>query len=208
MSRRRNPLSEPNRSEIDEPLAAMDAAELREVVRDVMLELDDRAHMRVVTSLLERAARGKSGWVPAAPGRDEAAEVVAFVRAARRVGYADPRDVDERLSLGSAAFFRRDYSAARGIFGALLQPLAEGEIDLGQDEMVDEVLGVEPSACAARYVVSIYMTSKPEQRAEAVRAGIAESVVWAASSSRSANSSASRSRAFPDSTISCPAGGE
>ena len=40
--------------------------------------------------------------------------------------------------------------------------------------MVDEVLGVEPSACAAQYIVSIYMTSKPEQPAEALRAGIAE----------------------------------
>ena len=87
----------------------MDAAELRKVVRDVLLELDDRAHMRVVTSLIERAARGKSGWATAAPGRDEVAEAAAFVRTARRVGYADPRDVDERLSRASAAFFRRDY---------------------------------------------------------------------------------------------------
>jgi hypothetical protein len=152
----------------------MDTAELREVVRDVLLELDDRAHTRVVTSLIERAARGKSGWAPAAPGHDEVAEVVAFVRAARRVGYADPRDVDERLSHGSAAFFRKDYPCARGIFGTLLRPLAEAEIDLGQHELVDEVLGVEPSTCAAQYIVSIYMTSKPEQRAEALRAAIAE----------------------------------
>jgi hypothetical protein len=152
----------------------MDAAELRQVVRDVLLELDDRAHMRVATSLIERAARGKSGWAPAGPGRDEVADVVAFARAAQRVGYAHPADVDRQLSRGSAAFFRKDYGAAREIFGAFLRPLAEGEIDLGQHELVDEVLGVEPSTCAARYVVSIYMTTKPQQRAEAVRAGIAE----------------------------------
>jgi hypothetical protein len=174
LSRRRNPLSDPEQSEIDELLAALDAAELREAVRDVLLELDDRAHVRVVTSLIERAARGNSGWASAAPGHDEVAEVVVFVQAARRVGYADPRDVDERLRRGSLAFFRKDYRAARGIFGVLLRPLAEGEIDLGEHEMVDEVLGVEPSACAAQYVVSIYMTSKPQQRAEAVRAAIAE----------------------------------
>jgi hypothetical protein len=152
----------------------MDAAVLREVIRDVLLELNDRAHGRVVNSLIERAARGKSGWAPPAPGHDEVAEVVAFVQAAQRVGYADPRDVDERLSRGSAAFFRKDYGAARGIFGALLPPVAEGEIDLGQHEMVDEVLGIEPNACAAQYVVAIYMTSNPDHRAEAVRAGIAE----------------------------------
>lgn len=174
MNQRRSPLSESEQSEIDDLLAAMDASELREAVRDVLLELDDRAHMRVVTSLIERAARGNSGWAPAGPGRGEVAEVVAFVHAAQRVGYADPLDVDERLRRGSAAFFRKDYSAARGIFGTLLKPLGNGEIDLGQHEMVEEVLGVEPSACAAQYVVSIYMTSKPELRAGAVRAAIAE----------------------------------
>ncbi len=36
------------------------------------------------------------------------------------------------------------------------------------------MLGVEPNTCAGQYVVSIYMTSKPEQRPEAVRAAIAE----------------------------------
>jgi hypothetical protein len=84
---RHEPLSELNRSEIDEALAAMDAAELREVVRDVLLELDPRADSRAVNSLLERAARGKSGWAPRAPGHDEVAEVVAFVpgRAAGRL---------------------------------------------------------------------------------------------------------------------------
>jgi hypothetical protein len=124
LSRRRSPLAEPEQSEIDELLAAMDAAELRQVVRDVLLELDDGAHTRVVTSLIERAARGNSGWAPAAPGRGEVAEVVAYVQAAQRVGYADPRDVDERLRRGSVAFLRKDYSAARGIFGVLLRPLA------------------------------------------------------------------------------------
>jgi hypothetical protein len=39
LSRRRNPLHEPKQSEIDELLAAMDAAELRQVVHDVLLEL-------------------------------------------------------------------------------------------------------------------------------------------------------------------------
>jgi hypothetical protein len=174
VKQRHKPLSEPNGSEIDDVLAALDASELREVVRDMLLELNDRAHSRMVNSLLQRAARGRSGWSPTAPEHDEVAEVVAFVHAAQRVGYADPTDVDERLRHGSAAFFRKDYSAARGIFGALLRPLAEGEIDLGQHEMLDEVLGVEPSVCAAQYVLSVYMTSKREQRAEAVRAGIAE----------------------------------
>jgi hypothetical protein len=35
--------------------------------------------------------------------------VVAFARAAQRVGYAHPADVDKQLSCGSAGFFRKDY---------------------------------------------------------------------------------------------------
>ena len=90
--------------------------------------------IRVVTGLIERAASRNSGWASAARGLDEVVEIVAFVQAARRVGYADPRDVDEPLRRGSVAFLRKDYSAARGIFDGLLQPLAEREIDLGQHE--------------------------------------------------------------------------
>jgi hypothetical protein len=81
----------------------MKAGELREVVRDVLLELDPRADRRPVNSLLERAARGKSGWPPRARGHGEVAEMVAFVQAAQRIGYADPWDIDERLNRKSAA---------------------------------------------------------------------------------------------------------
>src|SRR5450432_3823607 len=50
----------------------------------------------------------------------------------------------------------------------------DGEVDLGQHEMVDEVLGADTSACAAQYIVSTYMLSPPAERAAAVRAAIAE----------------------------------
>jgi hypothetical protein len=73
---------------MDEVLAAMDAAELREVVRDVLLEHADRTNGRVTNSLTERAARGNSGSAPPAPAHDEVAEVAAFLRA-KRVGYTE-----------------------------------------------------------------------------------------------------------------------
>lgn len=152
----------------------MDAEDLREAVREVLLELDERAHGRVVASLIGRAARGDSGWTPAAIREQDVAEILSFVRAARRVGYADPCDVDEYLQRGVGAFLGKHYDAAHRIFGALLQPIAEAAIDLGQHELVEEVLGVDVAECAAQYVVATYMTADPGERAEAVCAAIRE----------------------------------
>lgn len=53
---------------------------------------------------------------------------------------------------------------AHRIFGALLRPIGDGEVDLGQHEMVDEVLGADTIECAARYVVSTYRLSPPAER--------------------------------------------
>ena len=174
MSRRRPPDPKPARNDVDAALAALSADALREVVREMLLELDDKAHNGVINSLIQRAARGGSGWAPAAVSDDKVAEALAFAKAAERIGQADPSEVDEHLRRASGAFLRKDYSAAHRIFGALLRPIGDGEIDLGQHEMVDEVLGADTTACAAQYVVSTYMLSSPAERATAVRAAIDE----------------------------------
>jgi hypothetical protein len=174
MTRKRRPARGTAQNDVDAALAAMGADALRELVREIMLELDNRAHSRVVNSLINRAARSGSGWAPAALDDADVSKVLAFAAAAARRGHADPTEVDEHLRRGSGAFLRKDYPAAHRIFGALLRPIGEGEIDLGQHEMVDEVLGVDTAECAAQYVVSAYMISAPAQRAEAVRAAIDE----------------------------------
>ena len=147
--RRRPAIAEPAQSHLDAALAALSADALREVVREMLLELDDKAHGSAINSLIQRAARAGSGWAPAALSDDEVAEALAFAKAAERVGQADPSQVDEHLRRASGAFLRKDYSAAQRIFGALLRPIGDGEVDLGQQEMVDEVLGADTTACAA-----------------------------------------------------------
>lgn len=174
MDSTRRAISESSRNELQAAIAALGADELREVVREIMVELDDQARSRAMNAILRRGARSGSGSVPAVLDDADVAEAIAFAEAVRRVGHGDPVDVDERLRRGVAAFVRRDYAAARRIFGALLPPLADGDIDLGQDELISEVLGVDAAECATQYVVSTYMTSEPTRRAEAVRAAIAE----------------------------------
>ncbi len=58
MRRTRKSAATAPRTDVDAALAAMGADELREVVREMLLELDDRAHGRVTTTLISRAVRG------------------------------------------------------------------------------------------------------------------------------------------------------
>jgi len=53
-------------------------------------------------------------------------------------------------------------STARRIFEALLRAIGDAEIDLGQDEMIDEVLATDVAACAAPSVVSALHAFRPD----------------------------------------------
>lgn len=154
-------------------LEALDAPALRALVGDVLKDVDQEVGARIVRRLVELAARAPSGWTPAAMAHEDVSEVIAAVKSAARAGYADPVQVVEWLDRGSRAFLRRGYAAARGLFEAVLQPVLEAEIDVGQHEMVDEVLSADLDACATQLAVSVYMLSAPEERASAVRAALA-----------------------------------
>ena len=136
--------------------------------------LDEATHARFVNVLVDRAAHNPSGWVPKGPTDAAVNEILAFVQAAKRVGYASPSEVDDYLCQGSNAFLGKNYQGALQIFCALLIPIDNMDIDLGQHEMLDEVLGVDVATCAAQYVVSVYMTSTPKKRARAVLSAIDE----------------------------------
>lgn len=99
-------------------------------------------------------------------------EIEAFAIEARQDPWVNPRDVDDALRLGSRAFLARHYDAARRIFGALLQPVGECTIYLGQDQDLAEVLDVDLDTCAAHHVVATYMTAPASARAHAVLAAI------------------------------------
>lgn len=160
--------------DVDSALAALAADDLRAVVRQLLLELDDRAHAHAVAAILRRAADAGSGWAPAALGDADVTDAIAFVDAARRIGSADPGDVDAHLLRGTAAFLHKNYHTAHRILGALLRLIAEGEIDLGEHEVVDEVLGCDPRECSMQYIVATYMVADPSRRAEDVRAALDE----------------------------------
>lgn len=155
-------------------LAALDADQLRLVVLDLLATLDDKSRILVERTLEHHAAHKGAGWSPTPVSEGEVANILASLKAAMRSGHGNPVEIDRYLRLGTSAFLGKDYRTAQQIFGAVLRPIADAEIDLGQDELVDEVLTSDVNLCAAQYLVSTYMVTAPEQRAQAVLAAIGE----------------------------------
>jgi len=155
MRRQYSSITNPDLSVVEDALASVGADELRELVLDLLPWLDDKNQARLINEIIDRAARSRSGWNPSGPTEKDVSEILDFAKVARRIGYADPSEVDNHLREGINAFLCKDYRSAFQIFRALLIPISEGEIDLGHHEMVDEVLGVDVSDCAIQYVVAI-----------------------------------------------------
>ena len=156
---------------VSKAIAALDADGLRTVVREILPWLEIRSRTSRQRAHRPRRAR-RVGLEPPSPSAMLVSEVQTFAEAAIRTGQADPNDVDHYLRQGVHAFLAKDYAGASAIFRALLLPVGDGEIDLGQHEMLDEVLGVDLADCAAQYVVATYMTSAPATRAQAVLAAL------------------------------------
>jgi len=154
--------------DLDGALDALTVGELRSVVREALERLDREPRGELLDSLIARASKGSSGWKPSGPFRGVVGEVKRFVEAARRIGYAEPHDVDDYLRKGTNAFLAGEHATTREVFEALLPAIAYGDVDLGYHELVDEVLTVDVHECAARYVTAVYLTTPLEDRADAL----------------------------------------
>lgn len=155
-------------AQVELALETLDAEALRKVVLDMLLELDHRTLAAVAPGILERAARSGPDWRPDPLDESEVAEAVAFAAAAQRIGYAEPTDVDTHLNNAGVAFLDRGYPAAYRIFHALIPPLADRMFHLGEEEMLEEVLGVDPAECAGQYLVCVYLLTDEETRPQAI----------------------------------------
>jgi hypothetical protein len=159
-------------SHFDAALAAMSADELRRFLREFSRQLGPAAREHLQGALMERAARGPSGWRPSPPPSDVATQVQQFLDAANKTGAANPERVDEFLRKGNQAFLAGDMPAARAILGPLLTAIAEGGFDLGQEETEEEVLMEPLRPCVARFLVAVYLTTPLAQRADSLLAAL------------------------------------
>jgi hypothetical protein len=158
--------------DFDAALAALDVGALRSFVRTYAGTLDDEPRTALAVALVEHAAR-HGGYRPTTRGAEAVRAAERFAASAREVGVAEPSDVDDHLRAATAAFLARDYAAAHAIFEAILPPIAAADVDLGQHELVDEVLAVCLDDCAAAWLVSVYLTAPQGDRPAAVRAALA-----------------------------------
>ena len=90
--------------DLDGALEALTVGELRSLVRKALERLDREPRGELLDSLIARASKGSSGWKPSGPSRGVVGEVKRFVGAARRIGYAEPHEVDDYLRKGTKAF--------------------------------------------------------------------------------------------------------
>ncbi len=148
-------------------LRALDADELRAFIAETLERLDPDERGVIEDALLRRAA-ARGGYRPTAPAPEIVDEVLEFAKAARRIAQAAPMAVDEYLRRGIAASLAGEHAAARRIFEALLFPIAEAEIDLGQHEMVEEVLSVDLHDCVGRYLLSVYLETPTRARVDSI----------------------------------------
>ena len=148
-------------------LRALDADALRAFIGETLERLDHDERAPIEDALLRRAA-ARGGYRPAAPSPEIVDEVLEFANAARRIGQAEPMEVDEYLRRGITASLAGDHAIARRVFEALLLPIAEAEIDLGQHEMVEEVLSVDLHDCVGRYLLAIYLETPVRARVDAI----------------------------------------
>lgn len=170
-------IKRPHRSRTDSTavssaLAAMTADELRAFLVQTLESLDDGPRGQVEDALLRQAARSAAGWRPAAPRAGLVDDVRQFLTAARRIGSADPGQIDDYLREGVKASLAGDSATAAALFGELLPAIGDGNIDLGQHELVDEVLSVDLTECAARYLLAVYAIAGPKERPDALLTAI------------------------------------
>ena len=159
-------------ADIEQALEAMTAPELRAAVRAMLGALDEKTRASTIDTLVARATKGTSGRRHCRPSQRLVEQAQSFVEAASHLGYADPADATEYLRGAMKAFMAGDHASARAVFEAILTPIAGAEIDLGQHELVEEVLGVDAQICVAQYVASVYTTTPLPERATAVLAAL------------------------------------
>jgi hypothetical protein len=100
MKRRNDSAPKSDLSNIEGALAALNAEDLRDLIRTVIPRLDDKEFSWFANAIIEQASRGRTGWQPSGPTDEGVAEVLAFAEAAKRTGYADPSEVDDYLREG------------------------------------------------------------------------------------------------------------
>jgi hypothetical protein len=174
MARQRFPRKQVDGSgEVAAALHALDAEALRAFIGEMLDRLEPEERGPIEDALLRRAA-ARGSYRPTAPSPEIVDQVVAFAKAARRVGHAEPMEVDEYLRRGVTASLAGEHATARRIFEAVLLPIADAEIDLGQHEMVEEVLSVDLHDCIGRYLLAVYIETPGQGRVDTILKAIDE----------------------------------
>jgi hypothetical protein len=162
------PAPEADLDSFESALSSLSLDALRRFTRDHLRGLDLEARRAFAETLIGFAAR-HGGWRPARAADALLLEDIrSFVRLAARGIEVSPDAIDVLFDRANKVFFAGEMELARDAYEALLRPLADAEIYLGQHEMYSEVLRNDLGDVVARYRVAVWTSAPPEQRAEAL----------------------------------------
>ena len=157
--------ADPSDADVEAALAALPAEKLRAFVATYLRGLDAPARRAFWAALVPRAARRPGARTPKRSADATLCEdIAAFVRTATRVGEGSPAAVDSFLERATRVFLAGDAALARRAFEAILKPLTEAELSLGEDESYGEVLSTPLDEVGARYLVTVYLTTPAGDR--------------------------------------------
>jgi hypothetical protein len=137
-------------------------------VLDALGRLDDGPRGELEDLLVQHAVRGTPGWRPTSPSPQLVEDARSFIMAARRVGRADPSDVDDYVRRALTASLAGDRASAYTAFETIFPPICQADIDLGQSELVEDVVSVDLHECVRHFIACAYVTTPLDARADAI----------------------------------------
>ena len=161
-------VTRPDPAELRQLLEQFEAHTLRSLLIVATSELSPVAYGRFVDTVarLVMQSKGREA-LRFADDPSLLADVDAIVREMKSDARTTPRRLDELFARLNRAWTRGEHATYSAGVRAIAEALYGG-VDLGQDELYTEVLETDFTEVGRRYLVSVYLTTAPEQRAAAL----------------------------------------
>ena len=155
-------------TELREHLEQLDAPTLRSLLLVATTELPPVAYARFVDVVARHVMRSKGrDALRSASDPSLLEDVDAIARKMKRDACTAPSQLDDLFARLNRAWTRGEHETYSEGVRAIAEGL-DGGIDLGQDELYTEVLGTDFTEVGRRFLVSVYLTTAPKNRAAAI----------------------------------------
>src|SRR5579862_2404339 len=154
-----------------------------------------------IRCLTRRSTNRNTGSLVASASRSSACvvdEVGVFANTVRRGAHTDPDEVAEHRRQDTPAFRAGDHASARAVFEAVLLPIAQGDINFGQHEILEDMLKHRSTRHGHAIGDDVYTTTPLGGRANALYRAMTHVEGIASRANPIADTEGVSARAFPN----------